>query len=285
MSISLKMEDLKMKPKIITLIIFVILVIFSVPGCLNKTNKIVFAKNTPTSTTSSTTNSPEITPTQKVPRTAAKDIKVPILMYHSVTDKVWGYTNLHVSPKEFDAQMKYLKDNKYTALDFSELEYAGEYTKPILITLDDGYENNYTEAYPILKKYNIKATIFVCSGFIGNKTSLKVNQIKEMEGLVDIQSHTVTHSDLTKLNDESLERELKKSKEKLEEITGKKVYAFAYPAGQHNSKVIEMTKKYYEYAVLDRPYGFYYTGEDKYTIKRKYVSRETSIKGFAELVN
>lgn len=274
-----------MKLNLITLTMCVIYIILFITGCSNRTNKTILVKDTLKSAISNTINSPKITQTPKTPRIIIKNTKVPVLMYHSITDKVWGYNNLHVSPKEFDAQMKYLKDNKYTALDFSELEHASEYKNPILITFDDGYEDNYTEAYPILKKYNIKATIFACSRFIGNKKNLKVNQIKEMEGLVDIQSHTVTHADLTKLNDESLKNELKESKEKLEKITGKKIYAFAYPAGRHNNKSIEATKKYYKYAVLDRPNGFYYTGEDRYTIKRIYVSRATSINDFTKLIN
>lgn len=213
-----------------------------------------------------------------------RKLKLPILLYHSVTDKTWGYTDLHVSPKEFDQQMKYLKDNNYTSLNFSELENANQYEKPIIITLDDGYENNYTEVYPILKKYNIKATIFVCEGNIGKTNVLKKEQIAEMSGLVDIQSHTITHPDLTKIDNKSLEKELKESKEKLQEITGKEINTLAYPAGQYNEYVLEITRKYYKYAVIARNDGFY-TGEDKYTIKRLYISRNTPLNGFITMIN
>ncbi|MBR3622573.1 MAG: polysaccharide deacetylase family protein, partial [Selenomonadaceae bacterium] len=96
--------------------------------------------------------------------------KILVLNYHKI-DNV--NISLSVPPAEFDKQMKYLKDNDYHTITPDELYASIEGREklpenPVLITFDDGYADNYTNAYPILKKYDFKATIFVISSFVGN---------------------------------------------------------------------------------------------------------------------
>lgn len=118
------------------------------------------------------------------------------LMYHSIDDKP-GKEGIFVD--EFEEQMKLIKDK--TSFKMEELKKIN-YKLPensILVTFDDGYKNNYTLAYPILKKYNIKATIFLNTRYVGNNADyLSWENIKEMyeSGLVDFQMHTHSH-DLT----------------------------------------------------------------------------------------
>jgi len=276
----------KIKNYKFNLIWILFVALFCITSCSKgMATKPVLNKQTDEPTTILSSNTVYQTPTPTLEQTNEnKRIKVPILMYHSVTDKLWGYKNLHVSPKELENQVKYLSENGYTSLHFSELNNVSQYKKPILLTFDDGYENNYTEAYPILKKYNIKATIFVCTNFINKKNDLTIDEIEKMKGLIDIQSHTVNHLDLSTLDDNKLDNELKLSKEKLEELTGKEITTLAYPAGKFNNKVIEFTKKYYKYGVMDRPTGFY-TGEDHYKVKRLYISRETHLTNFIRLIS
>ena len=115
------------------------------------------------------------------------------LMYHSV-DNEKGKGGIFVN--EFEEHIKWIKDKKTFKME--ELKNLN-YTLPknsILITFDDGYKNNYTLAFPILKKYNMKATIFLNTKFIGkDEFYLNWDEIKEMyeSGLVDFQLHTHSH--------------------------------------------------------------------------------------------
>lgn len=230
------------------------------------------------------TNNP-VTPTTF--KEAEKTIKendtseIPILYYHSVSDNIFGIKELFVSVREFEEQMKFLNDNGYTPISFGQLDNLGNIEKPVIITFDDGYENNYLEAYPVLKKYGFKAVIFVCTDFIGGSSMLKEHQIREMSDLVSFQSHTLSHPDLTKLNADKLHYELSESKKVIEGMTGEEVYAFAYPTGYYNKNVIEAVKKYYKYAVLNVG-GLYVNGVDNYEIKRVYIPRGLDIKSFRE---
>ena len=118
---------------------------------------------------------------------------VACLMYHNVfNEKTEGI----ISEEEFEKHMEYIKDMKtYKMEELEEMNYILD-EKSILVTFDDGYKNNYTKAFPILKKYNIKATIFLNTAYIGNdRDYLDWDEIKEMyeSGLVDFQLHTHSH--------------------------------------------------------------------------------------------
>ena len=89
---------------------------------------------------------------------------VPVLMYHYVTDDVAPLGTqkaLAVSPETMEEYLKYLVDNGYDPIWFEDLEHVDEYDKPVILTFDDGHEDNYSELFPLLKKYNVKATFFV----------------------------------------------------------------------------------------------------------------------------
>ena len=118
---------------------------------------------------------------------------VACLMYHNVfPEKTEGI----ISEKEFEKHMEYIKDMKtYKMEELEKMNYILD-EKSILVTFDDGYKNNYTLAFPILKKYNMKATIFLNTKFIGkDEFYLNWDEIKEMyeSGLVDFQLHTHSH--------------------------------------------------------------------------------------------
>lgn len=217
--------------------------------------------------------SPSIAPVTKAPKI------VPILYYHAVNDKIEGLEELFVSPKEFEKQMDFLKQNNYTVIGFDELEDAENIHNPVIITLDDGYEDNYTYAYPVLKKYGFKATIFVVADIIGKPSILSRSQMEEMKDLVDFQGHTMTHPYLTQLSLEDAEREMVEADKIIEEITGKPVSVFAYPFGEYNKQILEITKKHYKYAVCNGG-GLYKTTDSPYEMKRVYVPRWLDIKGF-----
>lgn len=211
---------------------------------------------------------------------------VPVLMYHAVSDNCWGIEELFVSPSSMEAQLKYLNENGYTTIWFSDLEHIDQIEKPVMLTFDDGYDDNYEYLFPLLKEYNCKATIFVIPTAIGGNHKMNAEQIKEMSdsGLVDIESHTMTHPDLDTLGYDDTIYELEQSRLEILRITGKLPYVLCYPTGYNSSITREVAKDYYQFGILMNG-GRYTTGTDLYLIPRHYVSRYTDIGSFASLIS
>ena len=208
---------------------------------------------------------------------------VPVLMYHSINDVPVGSPDLSLKTESFDKQMEYLTSNGFTAIGFNELDNAGQYSKPVILTFDDGYEDNYKNAYPILKKYKLKATIFMVSGYIGSPGFLNENEMKEMSDVVSFQSHTDSHKPLTGLSEPNVEQELKVSKEKISKITNKPVSVLSYPNGAYDKTVLNAAHRFYSYAVTTN-YGYYFSGNQKYNLRRIKVTNAMSLKDFASEV-
>ncbi|MFD3447621.1 polysaccharide deacetylase family protein [Microbacteriaceae bacterium 4G12] len=217
---------------------------------------------------------------------------VPILMYHAVDHfNGQGLKDLFVSPDNFEAQMKYLKDNGYTLLTFERWGDIYKVNKPIFVTFDDGMKNN-MNAFRILQKlkddrFHPTATEYMIANCIdGGDSWLSTNDLKEMvnSGIFSVQSHTVSHADLPKIT--NYEAELKGSKEKIESVTGQKVIAIAYPFGHVNDKVVEETKKYYQYATTTKAGQFIEKGQpnELLLMQRVRIHNSTTVEQFASLV-
>ncbi len=214
------------------------------------------------------------------------DIKgIPILAYHCVDSSIWGDRPMFVSPDNFDRQMRYLRDQGYETITFRDLSQLHSIKKPVLITFDDGYENNYTNAYPILKKYEFKATIFLVADFIDKPKFLKLEEIRKMRDIIDFQSHTMTHRHLAALDPAKIEFELSESKKRLEYLLGKKIDIIAYPYGSYDSSVLDIAKKYYAYGVTTNYGKFVDVPANEYTIKRMYVLNQMDLDKFIKLFN
>ena len=212
--------------------------------------------------------------------------RVPALMYHGVSDTGWGATDLFVRPADLEAQLQYLTENGYTPIWFEDLARVDEIEKPVLLTFDDGYADNYTELFPLLQKYQVKATVFVIAGTVDyNPNNLTSAQIREMSdsGLVSIQSHTQTHPFLPGLDRNGQAWELETSKLTLTRITGKEPYVICYPAGNTNADTEELAAEHYRLGV-DMGNFWYTTGEDPYQIRRWYVPRSLTLGAFKQLV-
>jgi peptidoglycan/xylan/chitin deacetylase (PgdA/CDA1 family) len=218
--------------------------------------------------------------------------KVPILIYHSI-DEYHGHGSkeLFVTPENFEKQMIYLREHGYTLLTFERWKDISKVNRPIFITFDDGYKNN-LNAFNIFKKltterFKPSATFFVISDFIGRTIRLSKSDLKMLadSGLISVQSHTATHPDLTKIKNDDYE--LKESKEKIEQITGKPVVALAYPFGTFNDNVVAETKKYYMYGLTTIPKPFSNAGirDERYLLPRIYVNYSTTLEEFANIVN
>ncbi len=172
-----------------------------------------------------------------------------VFMYHLISDEVQGpYDNLFVRPSEFESQVKFLSESGIEFL-FAE-DWHKTVGPSVMLTFDDGYLDNYTNMFPILKKYNAKATVFVIKDFVGREGYMNEDQIKEMSasGLVSIQSHTSHHNDLTYSSREQLIEDLSGSVEYIEALTGREVRSLAYPAGSYNELVMEVTSEIFDFA-------------------------------------
>jgi peptidoglycan/xylan/chitin deacetylase (PgdA/CDA1 family) len=208
---------------------------------------------------------------------------VPVLMYHSVCETPLGDPALSVPPAEFEAQMQALADAGCTPITFEALGDAGKYEKPVLITFDDGYRDNFTGAYPILKKHGFPATIFLISGDIGAPNFLNGDDILAMSDIVSFQSHTARHFRLPDLGRDDIALELRQSKEQIEAITGRPVIALSYPEGRVDKTVLSIVPGYYRYAVSTKC-GLWHSGDDRYRIHRLAIGRGMDIKRFKKLV-
>lgn len=173
--------------------------------------------------------------------------KPTVLMYHSVAD---GNNPLSVNPKEFEKQIKYLKENNFKFLNTKDLDDFNKLpNKSVLITFDDGYEDNFIIAAPILKKYKVPAVFFIATGLVGSvNKGLKMMDWEEVktigsEDLFEIGAHTVTHRKLHKLEIEEAREEIITSKNVLEEKLNKPIKIFAYPYGRYNQSVLDIMGK------------------------------------------
>ncbi len=204
----------------------------------------------------------------------------PVLAYHAVEDVPFTESeHLFVTPKELEEQIKWLKRAGY---EFAFADDPGVYEKKkqVVITFDDGYRDNLTEALPILEKYGAKATVFVVTKNVGSSEYfLSEEEVKALadSGLVHIGSHTDGHYLLTGLSDEDKEKQLALSKKRLEEMTGRPVTAFSYPGGYSDERSRDIALGYYELCYTYPSANWLaYSGVDKGSIPRITVERGTS---------
>lgn len=202
-----------------------------------------------------------------------EDIKLPIIMYHHMLKEGKLIGDYCITPTQFEEDLKYIKNNGYTTISADDLmEFYENHIdlpeKPILITFDDGYESSFTYAFPLLKKYNMKAIISI----IGNYSDLYSNvptceksvsyshitwdeaKIMQSSGLIEIGNHTYNlHSikngikGVVKNNDNNfydnvVRNDINKLQEKIEKKLGIKTLIFAYPFGNRNEKTDKILK-------------------------------------------
>jgi len=213
-------------------------------------------------------------------------VNIPILMYHGVTDDIWGAAELFVSPSDMEEQIKYLIDNGYDIITFEDWSHLEDFDKPVMLTFDDAYLDNYEELFPILQKYNAKATIFAITLSVDNdKRTITSGQAREMveSGLVSIQSHTYTHSHLDECSNEELYEELFWSKVHVAQMTGYEPFVICYPYGDSDEEARRAAAAYYRFGI-NMNGGLCTTGGDPYRIPRYYVSRSTTLSEFIGMV-
>ena len=178
---------------------------------------------------------------------------LPILLYHRVVKnkKEVGRHKIYVYEKQIKAQFEYLKQNNFECLTFEQLSLmppGTDFHKKVILTFDDGYEDNYTLLFPLLKQYGFKAVIYLVTQLKRNEWGinageppcnlLTIEQIKEMQAYgVEFGGHTQHHLALNEIDLPTAKNEIELCKADVETIIGKKMLSFCYPFGGINNEV------------------------------------------------
>ncbi|MFH0855947.1 MAG: polysaccharide deacetylase family protein [Candidatus Omnitrophota bacterium] len=208
---------------------------------------------------------------------------IPVLMYHSINPGAQKDNRLSITPETFKRQMRFLKDRHYNVITLEEAAAIIKSKKrpparTLAITFDDGYKDNYTYAFAVLKEYDFPATLFIIVNEVGRPQGdrLSWDDVKAMRasGIFTIGSHTLNHPYLTELTSrDDIIKEVRVSKEILEEKLGARVDAFSYPAGRFNEEIRQIViESGYKFAVATNP-GKRIPDDDAFAVKRLRISR------------
>jgi len=204
----------------------------------------------------------------------------PILMYHYVYHGANPNDRLVVTPRTLERQMRFLKKYRYNVLPLKELanlirDKKRIPTRAVAITFDDGFKNNYTFAFPILKKYNLPATMFIIVNEVGRPDKMSWEEMKIMRdsGIIDFGSHALGAEPLINIkSDSELKRQVFDSKKILEEKLNKEASMFSYPEGRFNPKIRQLViDAGYKGAVATSP-GKNFANGDIFALKRLRIS-------------
>jgi peptidoglycan/xylan/chitin deacetylase (PgdA/CDA1 family) len=215
--------------------------------------------------------------------------EIRILMYHRVNPgRDISDMHITVTPRAFREQMQWLASKQWKVIPLSEAfrqinNKSIENPKQAVITFDDGYEDNYTHALPVLKAFCFPATIFLASGKIEvNPEFLNPDQISYMQGQkITFGGHTFSHPDLTGISTEKAWEEIYLSKQKLEKMLKSTVDTFAYPYGRFNAVHCHQLKNAgYQTAVTVAP-GGNGGNENRFMLKRTEIANQDTIFDFA----
>ena len=214
-------------------------------------------------------------------------VRIPVFMYHKVSpNRRRKAEKLRVAPEKFDQQMRSLFAHGYRTISTAQLiDFCrGKCSLPergIIISFDDGYEDNFTHAFPILKKYGFRAIILLVAGYIGAESSwdekaherlLTWAQIEEMSRAgFEFGSHSRTHCLLPPLSQEEMRQEIGESKSILEKGLGKVVEFFSYPWGKFDEKVKNVVKSCGYRASFSTLPGKNGQGEDPFSLRRVLI--------------
>ena len=210
--------------------------------------------------------------------------QIPILSYYSVNQgHGTDYPSESVTVDDFSAQMRYLSEQGFTAITFEDLASLETIDKPVMVTFDGGYADVYTSAMPVLRQYNLKATLFVWQDNIGKAGYISESQLQEIasSGLFSIQCSLDNYEELAINRRDEFTSMVAKSKAYVSSLTGREPLAFAYPVGGVNSMEMEVCASEFRFGVRrsgERPYDTS-TDEDN-MIYRYTMQRDTTLQLF-----
>lgn len=205
-------------------------------------------------------------------------VQVPILIYHSVRPHGQNESPIQkyydVSPDSFAKEMQYLNDHGYVVIGLDYLAQALDQNiilpkKPIVITFDDGWRNQYAYAFPILRKFNYTATFFIYTNAIGHDYFLTWDQVRVMNNVgMTIGGHTETHPYLLAITDPQVLRdEILGGKRIIEDQIGQRIDLFAYPYGHYSDEVINVVKEAGYVAARSTYKGIHHVKDDLFKLK------------------
>lgn len=178
-------------------------------------------------------------------------IRPAVLLYHRIARASDPGDALCVSPEQFEEHMRYLVGMGFTT---HGLHDGAGARKPVVLTFDDGYLDTYSNAFPVLQRHRLTATVFLVTGSVGATSGawgppipvplLTWAHVQEMARYgISFQSHTKTHPDLTRCDDAAALAELLGSRAEIEDHVGERVDALAYPFGSHDPRVVSLTEQ------------------------------------------
>jgi peptidoglycan/xylan/chitin deacetylase (PgdA/CDA1 family) len=221
-------------------------------------------------------------------------VKVPILTYHYIRNNPDKYDRLgfalSVTPADFAAQMDWLAANGYHPIT-TETLYAylngarGLPSKPVVLSFDDGYEDFYTTALPILRSHDFTAVAYIVSSFVGQPGYMTAAQITYADRSgIEIGSHTVNHANLARTSTAGVRYQVTASKQALEQMIGHAVNSFCYPSGKYNSSVMAEVANAGYHDATTTYFGFAHTLSDRYAWTRLRISGGEALGDFATAV-
>ena len=198
---------------------------------------------------------------------------VPILVYHRVSDTDKNPSTLTVA--DFEAQLKFLVDNGYHVImpeDLLDAWASGKNlpSKPIVLTFDDGHEDIYKNVFPLLQKYNMRATVFLVTDHVGMKDYLSWDFVRALQagGFIDFESHTMSYKILTTLKGDKLWNEIYGSKQALEWALKKPAKFIAYPEGKYSVDAEDTSKEVGFRAAFIEDYGLATNDSNNFVLTR-----------------
>lgn len=216
------------------------------------------------------------------------EVLIPILLYHFIGRETLernghSISRFNVTAADFEAQLALLQALGYHAVTIGEIAAAldGRFSlpeRPVAITFDDGWREQYAVAFPLLQRYGMRATFFVISSYIGCPRFMTWEELAQLRDAgMEIASHGRRHLDLSRASDEDAWTEITRSKETIERQLGIPVASFAYPYGAYRKEIPAMLERAgYQVAV-----GVAATPVQR--VKARYSLRRIEVHGFDTL--
>jgi peptidoglycan/xylan/chitin deacetylase (PgdA/CDA1 family) len=219
--------------------------------------------------------------------------KLPILMYHSVTTEISKSVGLTISAENLEVQFRYLQENGYTSLHFSDLQQLKSQAdfpkKAVIITFDDVYVNQLELAYPLLQKYGLKACFYIPFQYVGGvdewntgtEEIMSVAQLKSMdETTIELGLHSFAHKKYNELSEEAIEEDFEKCKQFIINNALNVSNVLAYPYGKFPRKNPEQ-KGFFDILHQNKvAFGLRIGNRvNRYPFKNKYEVQRLDIKG------
>ena len=222
-------------------------------------------------------------------------LAVPILLYHNIDGKGPFSIELEVLRRQFQL----IRDRNIKVIPLKKLVERLEDPKPyrekvLVITFDDGYGSMYEKLLPLAEEFGYPITLFVYTDFITErgKKSLTWKKLGEMDrSLIDIQCHTISHTDLTKLTEtgdeaarQKLYNEMVVSRHIIEQRLGKKIDYFAFPFGRYNLEILSLSRDAGYSRVFSTDYGSNVITRDNFCLRRHHIKKNYSLEYFDRLI-